>query len=61
MSNIVEGEPRSSQEWHGSYLDENGMDAIDRKLTAKINALFEGGISEMVEARVAKALKVAKA
>jgi hypothetical protein len=25
MSNVVEGEPRNSQEWFGSYLDEDGV------------------------------------
>jgi hypothetical protein len=25
MSNVVEGEPRDSQEWHGFYLDEDGI------------------------------------
>src|SRR6202043_1976136 len=25
MSTVVEGEPRDSQEWHGSYLDEDGI------------------------------------
>ncbi len=25
MANVVEGEPRNSQEWHGSYLDEDGI------------------------------------
>jgi hypothetical protein len=25
MSNVVEGEPRDSQEWFGSYLDEDGI------------------------------------
>ncbi|WP_315782226.1 hypothetical protein [Bradyrhizobium sp. SZCCHNPS1003] len=25
MANVVEGEPRNSQEWHGSYLDEDSM------------------------------------
>ncbi|SDK45752.1 hypothetical protein [Bradyrhizobium ottawaense] len=42
-------------------FETQAMDVIDRKLTAKVNALFDGGISEMVESRVAKALKVAKA
>jgi hypothetical protein len=25
MSNVVEGEPRDSREWFGSYLDEDGV------------------------------------
>lgn len=25
MANVVEGEPRNSQEWFGSYLDEDGI------------------------------------
>jgi hypothetical protein len=25
MANVVEGEPRGSQEWFGSYLDEDGI------------------------------------
>jgi hypothetical protein len=44
-----------------SSFNTHATDAIDRKITAKVNALFEDGISQIVEARVAKALKVAKA
>lgn len=35
MANVVEGEPRDSQEWHGSYLDEDGMVA---DIVAKVSA-----------------------
>ncbi|TYO65421.1 hypothetical protein FXV83_15915 [Bradyrhizobium hipponense] len=35
MANVVEGEPRDSQEWHGSYLDEDGMVA---DILAKVSA-----------------------
>jgi hypothetical protein len=35
MSNVVEGEPRNSQEWHGSYLDEDGIVAdVLKRVTA---------------------------
>jgi hypothetical protein len=44
-----------------SSFSTHAMDAIDRKLTSKVNALFDNEIGAMVEARVAKALKVAKA
>ncbi|WP_315740016.1 hypothetical protein [Bradyrhizobium sp. SZCCHNR1093] len=35
MANVVEGEPRNSQEWHGSYLDEDDMVA---DIVAKLKA-----------------------
>ncbi|WP_316201013.1 MULTISPECIES: hypothetical protein [unclassified Bradyrhizobium] len=35
MANVAEGEPRNSQEWHGSYLDEDGMVA---DIVAKVKA-----------------------
>jgi hypothetical protein len=44
-----------------SGFQTKAMDAIDRKLTSKVNALFDNEIGAMVEARVAAALKVAKA
>jgi hypothetical protein len=34
MANVVEGEPRNSQEWFDSYLDEDGVvaDALHERL-----------------------------
>jgi hypothetical protein len=35
MANVVEGEPRDSQEWFGSYLDEDGVVAdVLKRVTA---------------------------
>ncbi|MGJ4945176.1 hypothetical protein ACQR1W_31765 [Bradyrhizobium sp. HKCCYLS1011] len=35
MANVVEGEPRNSQEWHGSYLNEDGVVAdVLRRVSA---------------------------
>jgi hypothetical protein len=35
MANVVEGEPRNSQEWFGSYIDEDGVVAdILKRVTA---------------------------
>jgi len=35
MANVVEGEPRNSQEWLGSYLDEDGIVAdIHKRVSA---------------------------
>jgi hypothetical protein len=35
MANVVEGEPRNSQEWFGSYLDEDGIVAdVLKRVTA---------------------------
>jgi hypothetical protein len=40
MANVVEGEPRNSQEWFGSYLSEDGIVAdIVRRVTADAVAI----------------------
>lgn len=40
MANVAEGEPRNSQEWAGSYLDEHGIVAdIVRRVTADAEAV----------------------
>jgi hypothetical protein len=40
MANVVEGEPRDSQEWHGSYLDEDGIVAdIMKRVSADAEAV----------------------
>lgn len=40
MANVVEGEPRDSQEWHGSYLDEDGIVAdVLKRVSADAVAL----------------------
>jgi hypothetical protein len=40
MANVVEGEPRNYQEWHGSYLNEDGIVAdVLKRVTAEAEAV----------------------